>query len=219
MDDIQRFQKRMQRAIEERNLRDGRVLAAMERVPRHLFVPHAAVEEAYADQPLPIGYGQTISQPYMVAVMTSLLELDRRSRVLEVGTGSGYQTAVLAELAGEVYSVEYVEGLHTQAAERLGELGYRNVHLRHGDGYYGWPEHAPYDGILLTCAPERVPPPLLAQLAEGGRLVAPLGTQQEYQVLWLLRREGTRITSRRLFEVAFVPLMGEHPEAGKVGGE
>ncbi|NLD74456.1 MAG: protein-L-isoaspartate(D-aspartate) O-methyltransferase [Chloroflexi bacterium] len=211
MEEIEALRKRMQRAIAERNLRDARVLAAMGRVPRHLFVPHAAVEEAYSDHPLPIGCGQTISQPYMVAAMTSLLQLGAGSRVLEVGTGSGYQAAVLAELAGEVYSVEYVEALHAEAAARLAELGYRNVHLRVGDGYYGWPEEAPYDGILLTCAPERVPPPLMEQLADGGRLVAPIGTQKDYQVLWLLRREGARITSRRLFEVAFVPLMGHHP--------
>ncbi|NLD43251.1 MAG: protein-L-isoaspartate(D-aspartate) O-methyltransferase [Chloroflexi bacterium] len=202
----------LQRQLRMRGITDEAVLQAMARVPRHLFVPRETLEDAYADQPLPIGYGQTISQPYIVAVMSMLLDLTKESRVLEIGTGCGYQTAILAELAGEVYSVEIVEGLYRQAKARLAELGYARVQLRLGDGYYGWAEHAPYDAILATCAPEQVPPPLSAQLRDGGRLVIPVGSQGDYQVLYLLRREGDKVTTQRIFEVAFVPLTGPHDQ-------
>ncbi len=202
----------LQRQLRMRGITDEAVLQAMARVPRHLFVPRETLEDAYADQPLPIGYGQTISQPYIVAVMSMLLDLTKESRVLEIGTGCGYQTAILAELAGEVYSVEIVEGLYRQAKARLAELGYARVQLRLGDGYYGWAEHAPYDAILATCAPEQVPPPLSAQLRDGGRLVIPVGSQGDYQVLYLLRRQGDKVTTQRIFEVAFVPLTGPHDQ-------
>jgi len=205
--------------LRRRGVNDEAVLQAMARVPRHLFVPSESVEEAYADQPLAIGHGQTISQPYIVAVMTSLLDLAPASRVLEVGTGSGYQTAILAQLAGEVYSVEIVPALFAQAQARLAALGYQHVRLRLGDGYEGWPEFAPYDAIIATCAAEEVPPPLSAQLADGGRMVLPVGGQGAYQVLYVLRRDGERVTRQRVFEVAFVPLMraqrGSRPGAGE----
>lgn len=205
--------------LRRRGVNDEAVLQAMARVPRHLFVPSESVEEAYADQPLAIGHGQTISQPYIVAVMTSLLDLAPASRVLEVGTGSGYQTAILAQLAGEVYSVEIVPALFAQARARLAALGYQHVRLRLGDGYEGWPEFAPYDAIIATCAAEEVPPPLSAQLADGGRMVLPVGGQGAYQVLYVLRRDGERVTRERVFEVAFVPLMraqrGSRPGAGE----
>jgi len=205
--------------LRRRGVNDEAVLQAMARVPRHLFVPSESVEEAYADQPLAIGHGQTISQPYIVAVMTSLLYLTPESRVLEVGTGSGYQTAILAQLAGEVYSIEIVPALFAQAQARLAALGYQHVRLRLGDGYEGWPEFAPYDAIIATCAAEEVPPPLSAQLADGGRMVLPVGGQGAYQVLYVLRRDGERVTRQRVFEVAFVPLMraqrGSRPGASE----
>ena len=209
---VDAHQRRLLRQLRQRGIHDEAVLRAMERVPRHLFVPHEEIEDAYADQPLPIGHGQTISQPYIVAVMTSLLAVASDGRVLEIGTGSGYQTAILAELGGEVYSVEIMKGLYEQARMRLSELGYGRVHVRLGDGYHGWPEHAPYDGIIVTCAPERVPPALSAQLIDGGRLVLPVGTQGDYQVLYLLRRQGKQVRTQRIFEVAFVPLIGMHDE-------
>ncbi len=210
MADFRAQLERLLAQLRQRGIRDEDVLSALGRVPRHLFVPSELIEEAYTDQPLLIGHGQTISQPYIVAMMTSLLALRRNSRVLEVGTGSGYQAAVLGELADEVYSVEVVPELYAQAMSRLAALGYERVHLRLGDGYDGWPEHAPYDAIIATCAPEDVPPPLQAQLADGGRMVLPVGSQGGYQVLYLLRREGERLTTQRIFEVAFVPLVGTH---------
>ena len=182
------------RMVEEqlvrRGLRDEDVLAAMRSVPRHLFVPGEAVVEAYADTPLPIGLGQTISQPYMVALMTSLLEVDVRSRVLEIGAGSGYQTAVLAEVAGEVYAVERLAPLAERARATLARLGYGNVHLAIGDGARGWHEQAPFKGILVAAAADEVPPELLGQLADGGRLVVPVGKSRAEQVLTIIERSG-----------------------------
>lgn len=192
--------------IASRTVTDERVLAAMRRVPRHVFVPERARSMAYDDRPLPIGHGQTISQPYIVAAMTELAALDKDSRVLEIGTGCGYQTAVLAELAAEVYSIEIVEPLGQQAASTLSELGYDNVHLRIGDGYPGWPEAAPFDAVVVTAAPPTVPKPLAAQLAEGGRMVVPVG--ETFQQLRVLGRTKQRLSDTNVFAVRFVPMVG-----------
>jgi len=193
--------------LEARGIRDERVLAAMRSVPRHLFVPPEEAGSAYADRPLPIGEGQTISQPYVVAFMTEALELGGDERVLEIGTGSGYQAAVLAECAAEVYTIEIVEPLGRRAASVLEELGYDNVHVRIGDGYRGWPEAAPFDAIIVTAAPEHVPQPLVDQLAEGGRMIVPVGGWD--QVLVLLERKGGEVTRRSVLPVRFVPMTGE----------
>jgi len=196
LDDLRR------RGIHARN-----VLEAMTRVPRDQFVLEQDVHRAYGDYPLPIGHGQTISQPYMVAVMTQMLQIERDHRVLEIGTGCGYQTAILAELARQVYSVERIDSLYEQAQHRLTCLGYDHIHLRCDDGYLGWPEYAPYDGIIVTCAPDHIPKVLVEQLAEGGRLVIPVGPAGQQQVLWLVEREGNRIKQSEIMRVAFVPLI------------
>ena len=198
--------------IRDRGVTDPRVLRAMERVPRHEFVPNNYVDQAYADHPLPIGHGQTISQPYIVALMTELLELKETDRVLEIGTGSGYQAAVLSEIVAEVYSVEIVEPLATEAKDRLEQLGYRNVHVLYADGYYGWEEHAPYEAIIVTCAPDHIPQPLVQQLADGGSLVIPVGPPGGYQTLWQITRQGKEVIKRNVTGVLFVPLTGEHEE-------
>jgi protein-L-isoaspartate(D-aspartate) O-methyltransferase len=203
--------------LRERGLADERVLAAMERVPREAFVPPEYLAQALEDHPLPIGQGQTISQPYMVAAMSELLHLTPASRVLEIGTGSGFQTAVLAELAAEVYSVEILPELQSAARARLARLGYRNIRFRLGDGYDGWAEFAPYDGILVTSAPEHVPPPLKAQLADGARLIIPVGPAGGDQILWQVRRDGERYVARRLMSVAFVPFMGRRGRTPLLG--
>jgi len=173
--DAARRAKMVETQIAARGVRDPRVLAAMRKVPRHMFVEPAARGEAYEDHPVPIGNNQTISQPYIVALMTELLELPPHARVLEIGTGSGYQSAVLGEIAAEVYSIEILPDLAQAAADKLKELGYANVEVRAGDGYRGWPEHAPFDGIIVTAAPERIPQPLVDQLSVGGRMVIPVG--------------------------------------------
>jgi len=193
--------------IAARDVRDARVLAAMERVPRHLFVPPELRAQAYDDYPLPIGDEQTISQPYIVALMTSLLELRGGERVLEIGTGSGYQAAVLAEIAGEVYTIEILGSLAERSRATLAELGYRNVEVRHGDGWAGWPEKAPFDGILVTAASPRVPQPLLEQLKVGGRLVVPVG--RFFQDLLVYTRTAEGYEKRNVIPVRFVPLTGE----------
>jgi protein-L-isoaspartate(D-aspartate) O-methyltransferase len=202
---------RRQRMVEEqlvrRGLRDEDVLAAMRSVPRHLFVPDEGAAEAYADSPLPIGLGQTISQPYMVALMTSLLGVDVRSRVLEVGAGSGYQTAVLAEVAGEVYAVERLAPLAESARVTLERLGYGNVRLAIGDGARGWREQAPFQGILVAAAADEVPPELLGQLADGGRLVVPVGRRRGDQVLTVVERQGDSFEERYDTRCRFVPLV------------
>jgi protein-L-isoaspartate(D-aspartate) O-methyltransferase len=190
-----------------RGFRDEDVLAAMRSVPRHLFVPEAAVADAYADTPLPIGLAQTISQPYMVALMTSLLGVDVRSRVLEVGAGSGYQTAVLAEVAGDVFAVERLAPLEERARATLARLGYSNVHLAIGDGARGWHEQAPFQGILVAAAAEKVPPELLGQLADGGRLVIPVGRSRGDQVLTIVERVGDALEERHDTRCRFVPLV------------
>jgi protein-L-isoaspartate(D-aspartate) O-methyltransferase len=191
--------------ISARGVRDARVLAAMRRVPRHRFVP--AGESAYGDHPVSIGAGQTISQPYVVAFMTEALELQGDEKVLEIGTGSGYQAAVLAELAREVYSIEIVPTLARRAKEVLTRQAYTNLHLRTGDGYAGWPEAAPFDAIVLTAAPGHVPQPLIDQLTEGGILLLPLGGLD--QDLILLRKTPTGLERRTLLPVRFVPMTGE----------
>lgn len=198
----------VQEQIEKRGIKNPDVLRAMRAVPRHAFVPDELKEKAYLDQPLPIGRGQTISQPYMVAVMTERLKPSKELRVLEIGTGSGYQCAVLAELFGEVYSIELIGELGRAAEERLRGLGYRNVQVRIGDGYLGWPEKAPFDRILLTAAPPEVPEALLEQLATGGRLVAPVGLSSEDQYLMLYEKDSLgRVTRQRLGGVRFVPMV------------
>ena len=188
-----------------------KVLAIMSQVPRHRFVPEDELYSAYYNNPLPIGHGQTISQPYIVALMTDLLELDRQKTILEVGTGSGYQAAVLSELAGKVYSIEIVAALASLAAQRLDELGCANVEVKAGDGSAGWPEHAPYDGIIVTAAAEHIPQPLLGQLKPGGRLVIPLGGRYDAQELLLITKDSEGVFHRKNIEpVRFVPLVGEH---------
>jgi protein-L-isoaspartate(D-aspartate) O-methyltransferase len=191
---------------------DPRVLAAMRRVPRHRFVPKELEGSAYLDQPLPIGEGQTISQPYIVAAMTQALRLKPSHKVLEVGTGSGYQAAVLAELVKDVYTMEILEGLGRGAERILKELEYNNVRVRVGDGYKGWPEAAPFDAVIVTCAPERVPEPLVRQLKVGGRLVIPVGPQRggdTRQTLWLYEKTARGLVRRDLMPVRFVPMTGE----------
>ena len=187
------------------------VMAAMATVPRHRFVPRRALSLAYHNRALPIGHGQTISQPYIVALMTDLLAIDRQDQVLEVGTGSGYQAAILAKLAASVITMEIIAPLAAQARERLQELRYENVEVHTGDGYYGWPEKGPYDAIIVTAAASHVPPPLIKQLKKGGRMVIPVGSGFVVQQLLLIEKahSGT-ITARQVLPVLFVPLTGEH---------
>lgn len=194
-----------ERQIRARGVRDPLVLAAMARVPRHFFMPESLRVHAYADEPLPIGEGQTISQPYIVAYMTEALGLRGGEKVLEIGTGSGYQTAVLAEIAGEVWTVEIVETLAERARTILEGLGYANIHYRVGDGSEGWPEEAPFDGIIVTAAAPRMPAALESQLARGGRMIVPVGT--ELQELFLVRRVQKGFERERLLGVRFVPLV------------
>ncbi|MBN1654278.1 MAG: protein-L-isoaspartate(D-aspartate) O-methyltransferase [Deltaproteobacteria bacterium] len=193
--------------IERRNIKNQQVLQAMRRVPRHLFVPMAYRDNAYEDRALPIEDGQTISQPYIVGLMTELARVNPGETVLEVGTGSGYQAAVLADMGVNVYSVEIVATLAESAKERLLKLGYRNVHVRHGDGYDGWKEHAPFDAILITAAPPHIPEPLKQQLKVGGRLVVPVGEWQ--QQLIVLRRTKTGFEKQSIIPVIFVPMTGK----------
>ena len=194
--------------ISSYGMQDPDVLQAMGRVPRHEFVPEDNRSYSYRDTPLPIGYGQTISQPYIVAEMTRQLRLSPSSKVLEIGTGSGYQAAVLAELTPTVYSIEIIEPLQERASNTLKKNGYHNIRLRHGDGYYGWPEAAPFDGIIVTCAAGEIPPPLVEQLAVGGRMLIPVGKRFGTQYLILVtKQEDGSISSRNLMAVRFVPLV------------
>lgn len=199
--------------IEARAIKDESTLSAMRRVKRHLFVPPAHRRFSYEDRPLPIGGGQTISQPYIVALMTELLELKGGEKVLEIGTGSGYQAAILAELAKEVYTIELLEPLAVRSRKLLEELGYKNIKVKHGDGFLGWPQYAPYNAIIVTCAPQKVPPALLEQLAEGGRLVIPVGTL--WQELRQLRKIKGKIVSRGIIPVRFVPMLKGKKDASK----
>jgi protein-L-isoaspartate(D-aspartate) O-methyltransferase len=194
--------------IRRRGVKDRKVLRAMLKVPRHLFVPEQMKELAYGDEPLPIGEGQTISQPYIVAYMTEALRLRGRERVLEIGTGSGYQTAILAEIVREVYTVELIPELSARARGVLDKLGYRNIQFRVGDGTLGWPEHAPFDAILVSAAPASVPPALVEQLKPGGKMIIPVGT--DFQELVLVTRKETGWDEQRLIGVRFVPLITVH---------
>ena len=188
-----------------------RVMRAMETVPRHEFVPAGHRHAAYENRPLPIGHGQTISQPYIVALMTELLNPQPDDVMLEVGTGSAYQAAVLAELVAHVYTVEIVEPLAASAAQRLQRLGIENVTVKHADGYYGWPEHAPFDGIIVTAAGAQIPPPLVSQLKPGGRMILPVGGRFTAQHLILVEKHPDgRVTTEQVLPVMFVPLTGEH---------
>lgn len=197
------------RMVEEqiagRDLRDEGTLVAMRTVPRHLFVPEEVRRAAYADSPLPIGHGQTISQPYIVAFMTATAAISPTDKVLEIGTGSGYQAAVAAELSEQVYSIEIVPALAERAAAALRQAGYQRVHVRSGDGYHGWPEHAPFDVIIVTAAADTIPPPLVAQLKEGGRMVIPVGPQFGMQNLVLVTKQDGKVRTRTLMPVRFVP--------------
>jgi protein-L-isoaspartate(D-aspartate) O-methyltransferase len=200
-------QQMVERQLKGRDITDARVLWAMGKVPRHRFVRPALVAEAYADRALPIDEGQTISQPYIVALMTQLLELRGPERVLEVGTGSGYQAAVLAELVKQVYTIEILPGLAKRAATLLKELGYTNVEVRAGDGYQGWPGQAPFDAIIVTAGASHLPHPLVTQLKEGGRLVIPVDVPGGHQELLQGRKEGGRLVTKGIAPVRFVPLV------------
>lgn len=217
MEDEYRYQqlrtKMVERQIESRGVRDSLVLDAMRSVPRHLFVPEKLRESAYRDSPLPIGYGQTISQPYIVGFMTEKLKLTGDEKVLEIGTGSGYQAAVLGEIVDSVYTIEIICGLHRQARDILDSLDYDNVISKCGDGYQGWEEYAPFDGIIVTAAPEHVPQPLIDQLKIGGRMVIPVGDL--YQELMLITKDEDGVTEKEVLPVRFVPMTGEAMEKEK----
>jgi protein-L-isoaspartate(D-aspartate) O-methyltransferase len=203
-----RAEKMVETQIVSRGVRDPDVIRVMKQIPRHLFVPERMRDQAYGDHPLPIGSGQTISQPYIVAIMTEYLELTGTEKVLEIGTGSGYQAAILSRLADTCYSIEVVKELAEEAGEKLAELGYLNVVVKWGDGYKGWPEHAPFDRIIITAAPETVPEQLVSQLAVNGRMVLPVGTN--FQELILITRNRKGIQRRNIIPVRFVPMI--HPE-------
>jgi len=209
-DDYRTLRESMvRRQISARGVEDPRVLAAMGRVPRHEFVPRDLQPAAYDDRPLPIGEGQTISQPFIVALMTEVLELSPDDRVLEIGTGSGYQAAVLAELTDHVYTIEIIESLGRRAEQTLVRLGYDRVRVKIGDGYLGWEEHAPFDAIIVTCAPERIPRPLIDQLAEGGRMVIPVGPRHAQELVLAVKEKG-QVRQQEIIPVLFVPMTGEH---------
>jgi len=204
-------QRMVQQQLKAHGIKDERVLAAMAKVPREEFIPAGARVEAYEDGPLPIGYDQTISQPYIVAFMTDQLRPKRSDRVLEIGTGSGYQAAILAELVTEVYTIEIVEPLAKAAEATLQRLGYKNVHLKVGDGYKGWQEEAPFDAIIVTCAPDKVPQPLVDQLKDGGRMVIPVG-ERFAQQLYLLEKKNGQLKESVTLPVRFVPMLRDAPQ-------
>jgi len=201
-------EKLVEKDIAGQGIADPKVLAAMRSVPRHCFVPKRLASKAYADTALPIGASQTISQPYVVALMTESLKLSGNHRVLEIGTGSGYQAAVLAKIVKEVYSIEIKEKLHRESSRLLKDMGFTNVKTRHGDGYFGWREAAPFDAIMITAAINHIPPPLLKQLTEGGRLILPLGNPFSYQNLTLVTKTGGNYVTRQITGVLFVPMTG-----------
>lgn len=199
-------QEMVQKQIKNRSIHNSDILTAMGKIPRHLFVDPDLRKSAYKDKPLPIDEGQTISQPYMVALMTDILELDNDAKVLEIGTGCGYQTAVLAEIAKEVYSIEILERLSDRAKTLLQSLNYKNIHLKKGNGYYGWIEHSPYDAVIVTAAPKTIPHRLTQQLVDGGRMVIPVGSDN--QELVLIKNLSGKIKSSRITSVSFVPMTG-----------
>ena len=199
----------VEQQIMARGIEDQRVIKAMLKVPRHSFVPKGYMHYAYLDTPVPIGHDQTISQPYIVALMTEQLELEGTDRVLEVGTGSGYQAAILAEIVGQVYTIEIIDELGRSAGERLEGLGYEDVNVKIGDGYQDWPEHSPFDKIIVTCAPTEIPPPLLEQLREGGIMVIPVGGVG-FQYLYKVRKYLGTAQTEKVIPVSFVPLTGPH---------
>jgi len=195
-------------------IRNTSVLEAMRQVPRHLFVPWALQPSAYGDHPLPIGHGQTISQPYIVALMTEALEMKSGAKVLEIGTGSGYQAAVLSELTPRVFTMEIINALGKEARQRLQKLGYHTIRVRIGDGYFGWPDEAPFDGIIVTCAAGHIPPPLIAQLRDGGRMVIPVGGVYQVQRLMVVTKDNQgKVRTRELLPVRFVPMTGAMQKA------
>jgi protein-L-isoaspartate(D-aspartate) O-methyltransferase len=198
-------EKMVREQIIERGIKDMATLESMRKVPRHLFVPQEVADEAYADHPLPIGYQQTISQPYIVAYMTEVIKPSPEKRALEIGTGSGYQAVILAEIVDTVFTIEIVQELANESAARFKLMGYKNIVSKHGDGYKGWPEHAPFDIIVVTAAPNTVPEPLLEQLAEDGRMVIPVGAPGSVQELLLLEKKNGKIKRTRLSFVSFVP--------------
>lgn len=199
----------VQKQIAARGISDKRVLQAMEKVPRHLFVSENYQAEAYCDYPLPIGEGQTISQPYIVAIMTELAALKGDEKVLEIGTGSGYQAAILSLLCDEVYSIEYIESLAKTAKQRLIELGYKNIYVKNGDGFIGWTEASPFDVVIITCALPYIPDSLVRQLKQGGRIVAPIGEEYETQILTVFEKKDNKLTKTEYEPVRFVPMKGE----------
>jgi protein-L-isoaspartate(D-aspartate) O-methyltransferase len=220
-DDYARQRENMIRAIEadvnatsiyiKKEALDPRVMEAMNTVPRHALVPINQRSDAYLNRPLPIGYGQTISQPYIVAIMTDLLNPQPEHKILEVGTGSGYQAAILSRLVRQVYTIEVIEALGKRAKVDLAELGYDNIQTQIGDGYYGWRQHAPFDGIVVTAAASHVPPPLIQQLKPGGRIIIPVGSRfLTQQLLLITKDEGGNLTTRQILPVRFVPLTGSH---------
>jgi protein-L-isoaspartate(D-aspartate) O-methyltransferase len=202
-------QQMVEQDIRDRGVKDPVVLAVMGKVPRHLFVDPSYRDRAYGDHPLPIGEGQTISQPYVVALMTEALGLKRSDRVLEIGTGSGYQAAVLAEVVREVYTIEIRKDLAQRAELTLKQLGYKNVQVKYGDGYFGWEEQAPFDAVIITAAANHIPPPLIKQLREGGRLIVPLGSTVYFQTLTLATKRRGQLDVEQISPVAFVPMVGE----------
>ncbi len=207
--EFERRTEMIERQIKSRGIDDERVLRAIANVPRHEFVPAGYRDEAYADGPLPIGHGQTISQPYIVALMTQSVRLEPTDKVLDIGTGSGYQAAVLAEIVDHVYSIEIVEPLGKAAETRLRRLGYDNVSVRVGDGFQGWPDEAPFDVIVLAAAPEEIPPPLIEQLAPGGRLILPVGERNDQHLMLIEKDDKGAVTRKDIGAVRFVPMTGE----------
>lgn len=205
----QQRKKMIEHDIKARGVMDKKVLEVMGKIPRHLFVKKSLRDKAYADHPLPIAEGQTISQPYIVALMTEALHLKPTDRVLEIGTGSGYQAAVLAEIAKEVYTIEIRKPLADTAEKRLNGLGYHNVNVKYADGYFGWEKHAPFDAIIITAAANHIPAPLIKQLKEGGRLIIPLGSTLFYQTLTLVTKKKGELDVKQMGAVSFVPMVGE----------
>lgn len=205
-DEYARARERLVKHLKSSGIKDARVLEAIRKVPRHLFVPERDRGSAYEDRPLPIGYGQTISQPYIVALMTELLTLQKQDKVLEIGTGSGYQAAILAEIVEQVYSIEIIPELSERAEKTLKSLGYKNIKLKIADGYYGWQEEAPFDAIIVTAAPDHIPQPLVRQLKDGGVMVIPIGPPGAVQTLFQIVKQGNSVKQKRCEDVLFVPL-------------